>query len=288
MPGLCLLRARVRRTELWRSETPQQEPAAHRFTIAAVHPRLLQFGHIGVPTSAVLTAIAVLAALFTARTTAPRFNLDPEKIWDLTIIGVLAALIAPRLLLIFANWQDFLAHPLWMLGLATIRSPTAVIGGTVIAMAVMGIFAFFINLPFRRTLDSLAPALALGYAIYYIGNFTAGASFGVPANLPWAVTYTSRLASLWNGTPLGTPLHPVQIYAAILELAIFILLVAATATPLRKSLRDGELIGIWLFLHGLTTFFLTFLRGDLTEATILQAQIPSGIMVLAGGLLWLV
>jgi len=262
-------------------------PPVHRFTIATVHPRLIQFGHLAIPTSAVLTAIAIVAALFTARATAQRLGLNPEKIWDLNITGVLTALIAPRLLLIFTNWQDFLSHPLWMLGLTTIRSPTAAIGGIAIAIAVMAIFAYFTNLPFRRTLDSLAPALALGYAIYNIAAFTAGADFGTPTNLPWAITYTSRLASLWNKTPLGTPVHPIQIYAAIVELALFLLLTAAIAAPLRKRLPNGELMGTWLFLHGLTSFFLSFLRGDLTSATLVQSQIIAAAMVAAGGLLWL-
>ena len=70
-----------------------------------MHPRLFQFGSIAIPTSAVFTAIAIVAALFTARATARRLELDPEKIWDLGILGVLTALFAPRLILIFTNWK---------------------------------------------------------------------------------------------------------------------------------------------------------------------------------------
>lgn len=234
-----------------------------------------------------LTAIAILAALLMARIIARRLALDPEKVWDLGLVGVITALIAPRLVLIAGNWADFRAHPLWMLGLVAVRSPTAVLLGVAVAIATACTFLFFVGLPFRRTLDALAAPIALGYAIASIGAFAAGSEFGTPANLPWAVIYTSRLASIWNHTPLGTPVHPTQIYAAIVELAVFFLLIAAIATPLSKKLRDGGIMGAWLFLHGFSSFFLNFLRGDLTSTGFLLTEIVAAAMVVAGGLLWL-
>jgi phosphatidylglycerol---prolipoprotein diacylglyceryl transferase len=252
-----------------------------------VHPRLIQLGHVAIPAAAVFTAIAIVAALFTARVTARRLGLDPEKIWDLGIVGVLTALFAPRLIVIFANWKDFLAHPLWMIGIASVRSEAALFGGLAIAIAVMCAFAFFTRLPFRRTLDALAPSLALGSVIVNLGAFAGGLDFGTPTTLPWAVTYTRRLASLWYGTPLGAPLHPVQIYAAMAELCIFALLLATVAKREDWKIRAGEIMGAWLFLHGVSSFFLNFLRGDLTTDAFLLAEIIAASMALVGGLLWL-
>jgi phosphatidylglycerol:prolipoprotein diacylglycerol transferase len=255
-----------------------------------VHPRLLQFGAVAIPTSGVLAAIAILAALFTARAIAKWLSLNPEKVWDMNIAGILIALFVPRLLLIFANWSDFRAHPLWMIGIVHVRSPLAIAGGMVIAILVMGLFAFFTGLPIRPTMDALAPALALGYSIAGLGNFAAGSNFGTPTGVPWAVVYTSRLASIWSGAPLGTPLHPVQIYEALIELCIFALLLAMIAMRKQWKLRGGEIMGAWLFLHGLGSFFLTFLRGDLVTATtngLFLSETIATIMVVAGGLLWL-
>jgi phosphatidylglycerol:prolipoprotein diacylglycerol transferase len=107
---------------------------------------------------------------------------------------------------------------------------------------------------FRRTLDALAPSLALGLGIASIGAFAGGSNFGTPTNLPWAVTYTSRLASLWNGAPLGIPLHPVQIYVALAELSIFSLLLVMIAKRKRWKVHAGEIMGAWLFLHGAASF----------------------------------
>jgi phosphatidylglycerol---prolipoprotein diacylglyceryl transferase len=252
-----------------------------------VHPRLFQFGSIAIPTSAVFTAIAILAALFTARITARRLDLNPEKVWDLGIVGILTVLFAPRLILIFTNWKDFTSHPLWLIGVLRVRSEVATIGGVAAAVAVTGAFVIFTRMPFRRTLDALAPSLALGFAIASFGAFAAGADFGTPTHLPWAVTYTSRLASLWNGAPLGTPLHPVQIYSALAELCFFTLLLAMIAKRDQWRIHAGEIIGIWFFLHGASGFFLNFLRGHLDASNFLLVQILAAVLTFVGGVLWL-
>lgn len=252
-----------------------------------MHPRLLQLGSIAIPTAGVLTALAIVAALFTARVTARRLELNSEGVWDLGIVGVLTALFAPRLILIFTNWKDFLAHPLWLIGVVRVRSEGAALGGIAVAILVMCAFVSFTRMPFRRTLDALAPALALGFAIANVGALAGGADFGTPTNLPWAVTYTSRLASLWNGAPLGTPLHPVQIYAVLSELCILSLLLAMISKRDKWSIRSGEIMGAWLFLHGVTSFFMNFLRGDLTGNSFYIQQTLAAAMAFAGGALWL-
>jgi phosphatidylglycerol---prolipoprotein diacylglyceryl transferase len=252
-----------------------------------VHPRLFQVGSIAIPTAGVITAIAIVTSLFTARVTARRLELNAEKVWDLGIVGVLTSLFAPRLILIFTNWKDFIAHPLWLIGVALVRSEAAILGGMAAAIVVMCAFALFTRMPFRRTLDAFAPSLALGFAIASLGEFAGGSNFGTPTNLPWAVTYTSRFAWLWNGAPLGTPLHPVQIYAALAELCIFALLLAMIANRDKWRIRRGEIMGAWLFLHGVCAFSLNFLRADITAADFILPQSLTATMVLAGGLLWL-
>ncbi len=252
-----------------------------------MHPRFFQLGNVSIPTAGAFTAVALVVGLITARSIARRLSLDPERIWDLGIAGVLSALIGPRLVLIATHWSDFRAHPLWMLGLVSVRSPAAVSIGALLAIGVMLAFAYFSGLPFKRSADALAPAFALGYSIYWVGAFIAGTRFGTPTDFSWAVTYSSRIASIWNHTPIGTPLHPVQLYEAAIEFSLFLLLLALFLLPTKRKLRDGEIMGAWLFLHGVSSFFLNFLRGDLGVTGILMPQIAAAAMVIAGGLLWL-
>ena len=84
----------------------------------------------------------------------------------------------------------------------------------------------------------------------------------------------------------GVPLHPTQLYASLAEFALLVLLLWL----LHRPHLDGEVLGAWLFLAGLSNFLLTFLRGDsgpLVSGLIPAAQLVSASMVLAGGILWL-
>ena len=252
-----------------------------------MYPRLLQLGSIAIPTFGAFTAVAIVAALLVARITARRLGIDPEKVWDLGVTVVLTALLAPRLLLIFTNWKDFVAHPFWLIGVVNVRSPAAAFGGVAVAVLVAWAFILLTRLPFRRTLDALAPSFALGFAIFNFGPFVAGSNFGTITTVPWAITYNRRLASLWYGTPLGTALHPVQLYAAMMEVCILALLATAVRKRARWIAGKGQLMGTWLFLHGLGAFFLDFLRGDLPGSLLLLPESVAAALVLAGGVLWL-
>ncbi len=245
-----------------------------------MHPRLFQFGHIAIPTYGAFTALALIAALAAAMHFARRLGLDPNKIWNLSLIGILTTLIGARLLLVVAHFSVFREHPFWILGLTGTRdfwiTPVSVALG--IASAIL--YALAEGLPLLCVADSLAPAAVLAFAINRVGAFVAGIDFGTPARLPWSVVYTSRISALWYRTPLGLPLHPVQLYDAAIGLIVFALLI--WWLPRRK--QDGELAGTALFLFGLAAFFLGFYRGDASQPGTSQAIAVAA--VIAGAALW--
>ena len=138
-------------------------------------------------------------------------------------------------------------------------------------------YAVHLRLPFRRTADAFAPSLALVSAVTSIACLEAGCDYGIPTQLPWAVIFRSPAAV--PGTPLGVPLHPTQLYASMVQFLLFVLLLWL----LHRPHHDGEILGAWLFLGGLSGFLLTLLRGD----GIVTTQLVSAVMVLGGGLLWL-
>ncbi len=246
-----------------------------------MHPRLLQFGHIAIPTYGALTALALIAALAAAVHFARRLSLDPNKVWTLSLTAILTALIAARLLLVAAHFSTFRQHPFWILGLTGEHdwwiAPVSVALG--IAAAVL--YALSEGLPLLRVADTLAPAAALAVAINRIGAFLGGLDFGTPATLPWSVTYTSRIAAIWYRTPLSIPLHPVQLYEAVAALIVFALLI----WYLPRHHHDGEIAGAALFLFGLTAPFLDLFRAYQTDPVFSLAL--SIAAVLAGASLWL-
>lgn len=223
-----------------------------------MYPRLFQFGHIAIPTYGVFAAIALLAALALAMQTARRLTLDPNKIWNLCLIGILTALLGSRLLLILFHLRDFFTHRFWMLGLVSIRSRGTFYGALLLALCACLGYIFAARLPFRRTLDCLAPASALGIAIGSFGSFAAGSGYGSPTSKPWGVIYKHGLAQLWSGAPLGVRLHPVQLYEAVVMLLLLTLLLF----QLSHSTHDGDLAGTFLFVYGISLYFLNFYGGN--------------------------
>jgi phosphatidylglycerol:prolipoprotein diacylglycerol transferase len=86
------------------------------------------------------------------------------------------------------------------------------------------------------------------------------------------------------GTPLGVPLHPTQIYQGLSDFALFVLLLWLLYRPH----RDGDILASWLFLSGVSTFMLAFLRGDSVWLgwAVTASQLVAIAMVIAGALLW--
>lgn len=279
-----------------------------------MYPRLLHLGPFLLPTYGAFVALALVAAFLVATRVAGRMGLAGDKVWNLCVLGTLAALFGSRLIYIAMHWPSFREQPAWILGVSVFRSPWSVYGGLGLAAVAGLVYLRAVRLPAWATLDALAPALALGEAIAHAGALVAGLDFGRPTSLPWGVTYRSRLASLWYGVPLGTPLHPTQAYLALAELALFALLagrlprVAGGAVPGSAALpgkataqirrlrglgsQAGDLFAAWAFLDGLARFLVGLLEPAPASALVLHgaatvAECVAAAMVVAGGLLWL-
>jgi phosphatidylglycerol:prolipoprotein diacylglycerol transferase len=141
------------------------------------------------------------------------------------------------------------------------------------------------RMPALATADALAAPLALGLACEQVGALLAGAGYGTGTSVPWAVIYTSPLAALWSGAPLGVPLHPVQAYAALAFLTLAALLVVLL--PARR--REGDIAGTCLMGLGAAIFFTEVFRdqegrGAMLGGAIDGPQIAAVAMVLAGAL----
>jgi len=249
-----------------------------------VHPLLFQFGPIAVPSYGVFAAIGVLTALFLSVRLARVFGADPNKVWNLIVLMVFSAIVGSRLLMVLLYWGVLRTVPLWRMGLAAMRTPWFLLAGCALGLLIGFAYMLVARMPLRRTLDVLAAPLALGHAISCIGSFAAGSAFGTPTTLPWGVTYNSKLAMLWSGTPQGLPLHPTQLYECVVELAIFCVLMV-----LLRRLAPGELMGTWLVLFGISLYLLDFLRGGnvrILNDSLTVGQALAVLMVLAGGMLW--
>ena len=253
-----------------------------------MYPRLFTFGHITIPTYGVLVASASIAALLLTVLLARKLQINADRIWNLGLLAIVSAIAGSKLLLIANNWSSFRASPRLLLSLPTLQSGGVFLGGVALAFLVCVPYALYARLPLLRTMDVIAPALALGQGVGRIGCLAAGCCYGRPVpGSHWGLVFISRFANRTTGVPLGVPLYPTQIF----EGAASLLICAGLLWLLARRHRDGEVMAAWLFLYGLARFFLEFYRGDpgrgsLFGGALTLTQGLAMLMVLMGGVLW--
>ncbi len=91
-------------------------------------------------------------------------------------------------------------------------------GGFIGAALAAVIYLLWKKMPVWKTADVLAPSIALGSVFGRVGCLLNGCCYGRPTDVPWAITFTNPLAHELSGTPLNVPLHPTEIYDALLNL----------------------------------------------------------------------
>jgi len=253
-----------------------------------VHPVLFHVGSIVIPAYGALAALGVLLALFLGLRTARIAGLDPNQFWNLCIVALFAAVAGSRLLLVAVNFSALRLHPRWLLGLAMIHHPLLAVAGAVFGAVAAALYGRWQRMPLWPTLDALAAPLALGLGMEQVGALMAGSGYGTPTTLPWAVTYFHPITTLWSGTPLGVPVHPVQAYAALAFLVLCLLL----CLWLPRQPRQGDVAALALLGFGVAMYITEFWRdpegrGSVFDGALDGPQAVAVVLVLAGAaILW--
>jgi phosphatidylglycerol---prolipoprotein diacylglyceryl transferase len=250
-----------------------------------VHPVLFHIGAVLIPAYGAMAAVGVLAGLVLAQRTARVAGVAAGHVWNLCVVAVCAALVCERLLLVAANWSALRSHPAWTLGLAMIHHPLVAGAGAAAGLVCAAWYARMHQMPLAATADALAGPLSVGLTLEQLGALLAGSGYGTAAAVPWAVTYTSPLAALWSGTPLGIALHPVQAYAALAFLALAV--VAIAWLPRRG--QAGDVAGLWLMGAGAAIYFTELWRDPEGRGAVLHGaldgpQVAAVAMVVVGAL----
>ncbi|WLT32622.1 prolipoprotein diacylglyceryl transferase [Geothrix sp. PMB-07] len=228
-----------------------------------MHPVLFEIGSFPLGTYGLLLAIAFFAGTWLAKRQGLLDGLAPSAITDLAIAMLISAIVGSKLLMILVdliNGEPFRE----VFSLATLRAGGAIHGGIIAATAV-----FFWKLrkgqglPLRLTGDALVPGVALGQAIGRLGCFSAGCCYGTESHAPWAVTFTNPIAQAFSGTPLGMPLHPVQLYNTLANLAVMAVLLVARP---KRTFR-GQIFALYFLVEGLGRVVTETWRGDVDRGT---------------------
>ena len=125
-----------------------------------MYPELFSLGPITIYSYGVLLAASYLLGLWLAMRRAKRWGLDANRVLDLGIYIIIAALIGAKLLLLIVDFDQFNDSAADLLSLA--RSGGVFYGGLILAVVVAFWYIARHRLPFWTTCDVFAPGIALG------------------------------------------------------------------------------------------------------------------------------
>ena len=222
-----------------------------------MYPELFSIGPVTVYSYGVLLAVSYLFGLWLAMRRAKRWGLDPNRVLDLGIYIIIAALVGAKLLLLVVDFEQFSRSTADFLSLA--RSGGIFYGGLILAVVVAFGYIARHRMPLWTTCDVFAPGIALGHVTGRLGCLAAGCCYGRPTDLPWGLTFTNPLAAANVGTPLGITLHPTQMYEAGAELLILGFLLA---TERRGRPFGGRTFWSYMFLYAVSRYIVEIYRGD--------------------------
>lgn len=243
-------------------------------------PRLIQIGSFYIPTYGVILAIAYLVGIWLLRRKARAEGLPDQKIFDLSLYILAAAILGAKLLLVIVEWKRYVENPASLV--EVLRSGGVFYGGLIAATTVGIWYMRRHRLPAWKIADMGAPSIALGEAIGRWGCFAAGCCYGKPTGGPFGVTFTDPFARDAVGTPLGVPLHPTQIYLSLNALLIFLVLQWAY----RRRTFDGEVFWLYVLLYAITRGLLETFRGDSVRGFVVPGVLSTsqfiGLVAAAG------
>lgn len=230
---------------------------------------LFQWGPFAVPSYGLFVGIAIVVGLRLSSREAGQKGLSENVVLDTCIVSIVVALFSARFLFaVFARGET-------AFGSAAGRSVyAAVFAGTLVGIA----FLRARKLPVLQCLDVIFLYVPLCQAIGRLGCFLYGCCYGTRCDAHYVFAARFRAMRDVRGTIIGTPayiehlsrgwitrkadyslpVHPTQLYEALLCICLFFLLRSLD----RRKKRRGEIIAFYGILYGVIRFYLEFLRGD--------------------------
>jgi phosphatidylglycerol:prolipoprotein diacylglycerol transferase len=226
-----------------------------------VHPIAFQLGPLIIHWYGVMIALAFLAGLWTATLRARREKISAEKIADVTLWLMVGGIIGARFVYVTTYWREEFASQPFSEVFMVQHGGLVYYGGFIGAAIASFTYILWKKLPVWKTADVLAPSIALGSVFGRVGCLLNGCCYGRQTDVPWAITFTNPQAHELSGTPLDVPLHPTEIYDALLNFGLYLFL----AWIFRRKKFDGQVFATYLLCYAVTRSIVEYFRGDYTD-----------------------
>lgn len=249
--------------------------------IQNIDPVLFRVGIIEIRYYGIIFALGFIAAYFFLQRLArkKKMGLSSDDIADYLTYLIIGSVIGARLLEVLVYEQSYyLSNPSQII--AVWKGGLSIHGGIIGAM----IAGYFFSrkedikkkkITFWKLADITMIPLAFGLIFGRIANFTNSEFIGKITDMPWAVKFMRVDPDNFR--------HPVQIYEAIKNAAIFAILLMTE----EKKHKDGYLFWLFLFLYSMLRFFIEFYKEwdayyfglSISQIISIQLIILAGIML---------
>lgn len=233
-----------------------------------MYPEIFSIGNLVIHSYGLMIALAVVVVALALYREAPREKMNPDYVLEAVIVSAFFGVIGARTLYMILNWDYYGVH--FFSAFFTRFEGLSFYGGLFGGVIALIFWSNWRGVGLLKLFDLLAPYLALGYAFGRIGCFLNGCCYGRESDLPWALPASAADTILR---------HPVQLYAALLAIIIFIIL-----KLLRPHRPFVGFIFISLFgFYGLLRFTTEFFRyGEAVALGLTLAQLFSlGLVIIS-------
>lgn len=154
-----------------------------------MYPELIKipFIDLTVKSYGLMMVIGFLAAIGLIRHLSRSFTKDPQHITNAALYSLIAGVVGARLFFVIHYFDSFRDDPLAVF--AIWKGGLELLGGVLLAVAVIFLYIRYHKLPLRHYLDALAVGLMLALVFGRIGCFLNGCCYGRPTELPWGVRF---------------------------------------------------------------------------------------------------
>jgi phosphatidylglycerol:prolipoprotein diacylglycerol transferase len=154
-----------------------------------MRPELFEipFIHLTIKSYGLMMVIGFLAAVYVIRRLSRDITPDPQLITNAALYSLIGGVFGARLFYVLHHFSDFKNDPVSVF--AIWHGGLELLGGVILAVAIIVFYLFYHKLPIRKYLDILAVGLMLALAFGRIGCFLNGCCFGKPTDLPWGVRF---------------------------------------------------------------------------------------------------
>lgn len=223
------------------------------------NPIAFSIGSLSIRWYALFILCGIIAAISLIYWLVQKRRMDPDFLLDVAPWVVFGAIIGARGYYILLKFSFYIHHPEEAINVRT--GGLTIHGALVAGAAVIAYFCWRRHQRFFAWTDVIIPGVALGQAIGRWGNWANQEAFGTPTSLPWGLKIDPA-----HRPPQYlqyTHFHPTFLYEMILDLINCVVLAwLALRLPKSKTLREGDILGIYCIAYGIGRFAIESIRTD--------------------------